>query len=65
MCTTSSLPRCCDYAPKGYAMDKDRVEGLAKKVSESIKEAIGKITGDSMTQAKGIAEKAARDLAKE
>lgn len=60
-------------------MDKDRVEGLGKKVSGSIKEAIGKITGDTKTQAKGVAEKAAgtaqnavgsakdaaRDLAKE
>jgi len=79
MRTTGSLPRCCDYAPKGCAMDKDRVEGLGKKVSGSIKEAIGKITGDTKTQAKGVAEKAAgtaqnavggakdaaRDLAKE
>ncbi len=59
-------------------MDKDRVEGLGKKVAGSIKEAIGKITGDTKTQAAGVAEKtsgtaqnavggakdAARDLAK-
>ncbi len=38
-------------------MDKDRVEGLGKKVSGSIKEAIGKITGDGATQAEGHAEK--------
>lgn len=60
-------------------MDKDRAKGLGKKVSGSIKEALGKITGDTKTQAEGVAEKAsgtahnavggakdaARDLAKE
>ncbi len=39
-------------------MDKDRVEGLGKKVAGSIKEAVGKITGDTKTQAEGVAEKA-------
>ena len=39
-------------------MDKDRIMGLSKKVSGSIKEALGKITGDSKTQAAGVAEKA-------
>ena len=38
-------------------MDKDRIEGAAKKVSGSIKEAVGKVTGDSKTQAEGTAEK--------
>jgi uncharacterized protein YjbJ (UPF0337 family) len=40
-------------------MDKDRVEGAGKKVSGSIKEAIGKVTGDEKTRAKGKAEKTA------
>jgi len=40
-------------------VDKDRVEGLGKKVAGSIKEAVGKITGDTKTQAEGTAEKAA------
>ncbi len=40
-------------------MDKDRVEGLGKKVTGSIKEAIGKVTGDTKTQAEGTAEKTA------
>ncbi len=40
-------------------MDKDRVEGLGKKVAGSIKEAIGKVTGDTKTQAEGTAEKTA------
>lgn len=40
-------------------MDKDRIDGAAKQVKGSIKEAIGKVTGDSKTQAEGVAEKAA------
>lgn len=38
-------------------MDKNRIEGAAKQVKGSVKEAIGKITGDKSTQAEGIAEK--------
>ncbi len=38
-------------------MDKDRVGGIARKVMGSIKEAIGKVTGDTKTQAEGSAEK--------
>ena len=38
-------------------MDKDRVGGAARKVMGTIKEAIGKITGDTKTQAEGNAEK--------
>ena len=40
-------------------MDEDRVAGAAKRVKGSIKEAIGKLTGDTKTQAEGAAEKAA------
>ncbi len=40
-------------------MDQDRVEGLGKKVAGSIKEAVGKVTGDAKTQAEGTAEKTA------
>lgn len=40
-------------------MDKDRIEGAAKQVKGTIKEAVGKVTGDTKTQAEGIAEKAA------
>lgn len=39
-------------------MDKDRIEGAAKQVKGSVKEAFGKVTGDKKTQAEGIAEKA-------
>ena len=38
-------------------MNKNRVEGAAKEVKGSIKEAIGKITGDKKTQIEGVAEK--------
>jgi len=40
-------------------MDKDRIAGRAKQAKGSVKEAIGKITGDSKTQAEGSAEKTA------
>jgi uncharacterized protein YjbJ (UPF0337 family) len=40
-------------------MDKDRIAGSAKKTKGSVKEAIGKVTGDSKTQAEGSAEKTA------
>ena len=40
-------------------MDKDRIAGAAKQVKGSIKDAIGKITGDTKTQAEGKADKLA------
>jgi uncharacterized protein YjbJ (UPF0337 family) len=40
-------------------MDKDRVEGAAHQAKGSVKEAVGKVTGDKKTQAEGVAEKAA------
>ena len=40
-------------------MDEDRLKGMGKQVSGSIKEAVGKVTGDTKTQAEGTAEKAA------
>jgi len=40
-------------------MDKDRIRGAAKQVKGSTKEAIGKITGDTKTQAEGAGEKTA------
>ncbi len=38
-------------------MDKDRTAGAAKQAKGSIKEAIGKVTGDTKIQAEGSAEK--------
>jgi uncharacterized protein YjbJ (UPF0337 family) len=40
-------------------MDKDRIEGAGRQAKGSVKEAVGKITGDAETQAEGAAEKAA------
>ena len=40
-------------------MDKNRVEGAARQVTGSVKEAIGKITGNKTTQAEGAAERVA------
>jgi uncharacterized protein YjbJ (UPF0337 family) len=40
-------------------MDKNRVEGAAKQVTGSVKEAFGKLTGNKTTQAKGAAERVA------
>ncbi len=40
-------------------MDKDRVEGAAHQVKGAIKEGVGKVTGDTKTEAEGAAEKAA------
>jgi uncharacterized protein YjbJ (UPF0337 family) len=44
-------------ASEGTVMDKDRLKGMAKQVSGSIKEAVGKVTGDRKTQAEGTTEK--------
>lgn len=38
-------------------MDDDRIAGAARQVKGSVKEAIGKMTGDTKTQAEGKAEK--------
>ena len=38
-------------------MDKDRIKGSGRQVKGSVKEAIGKVTGDRKTQAEGAAEK--------
>ncbi|MBP2303125.1 CsbD family protein [Azospirillum picis] len=40
-------------------MDKDRIEGAARSVKGSIKEAAGKLTGDTKMEAEGRADKAA------
>ncbi len=38
-------------------MDNDRLKGIGKQVSGSLKEAVGKVTGDTKTEAEGAAEK--------
>lgn len=36
--------------------DHDRIEGAAKKMGGDVKEAVGKVTGDSKLQAEGKAD---------
>ena len=38
-------------------MDKDRIEGSAKQIKGAVKDAVGKVTGDSKLQAEGKADK--------
>lgn len=38
-------------------MDKNRIEGTAKQVKGSVKEAIGRVTGDKSTELESAAEK--------
>jgi uncharacterized protein YjbJ (UPF0337 family) len=38
-------------------MDKNRVEGAAQKMGGKVKEAAGKVTGDSKLEAEGKADK--------
>lgn len=38
-------------------MDKNRIEGAAKQLKGSVKEAIGRVTGDKSTELEGAAEK--------
>ena len=54
----SGLPGSQD-TQKDLVMDKDRSEGPGKQVSGSIKEAVGKVTGNTETQAEGKVEKTA------
>jgi uncharacterized protein YjbJ (UPF0337 family) len=41
------------------SMDKDRIEGAKKQVVGSVKEALGKVTGNDRVEAEGTAEKTA------
>jgi uncharacterized protein YjbJ (UPF0337 family) len=41
------------------AMEKDRIRGTGKQVKGSMKEAIGKVTGNKRTEVEGTAEKIA------
>ena len=40
-------------------MDKDRVEGVGQQIKGAVKEGIGKVTGDTKTEAEGKADRAA------
>jgi uncharacterized protein YjbJ (UPF0337 family) len=39
-------------------MDKDRMEGAGKQAKGKIKETVGRVTGDTKTQAEGMYDKA-------
>ena len=39
-------------------MDKDRIEGAGKNIKGKIKEGVGKMTGDTKTEAEGKADQA-------
>ncbi|MDF3080567.1 CsbD family protein [Burkholderia sola] len=43
-------------------MDRNRIEGKLKQVKGSVKEALGKVTGDRETEAEGVAEQQAGKL---
>jgi uncharacterized protein YjbJ (UPF0337 family) len=43
---------------ENIVMDKDRITGAAKKIKGSVKETIGKATGDAKLQGEGKADKA-------
>ncbi|KWF16377.1 CsbD family protein [Burkholderia pseudomultivorans] len=43
-------------------MDRNRIEGKRKQVKGSVKEALGKVTGDRRTEAEGVAEQEAGRL---
>ncbi len=40
-------------------VDKDRVEGVGQQIKGAVKEGVGKVTGDTKTEAEGKADKAA------
>ncbi len=40
-------------------MDKDRIQGSAHQAKGKLKEVVGKVTGDTKTEAEGKAEKTA------
>jgi uncharacterized protein YjbJ (UPF0337 family) len=39
-------------------MDKDRIEGAGKQIKGAVKDAVGKVTGDTKLQGEGKADKA-------
>jgi len=45
-------------------VNKDQVDGLAKQVKGSVKQAAGKATGNRRTQAEGMADKVAGKVQK-
>jgi uncharacterized protein YjbJ (UPF0337 family) len=46
-----------NFTPMENYMDKDRIEGAGNQVKGSIKQAAGKVLGDTKLQAEGTADK--------
>ena len=46
-----------NFTPMENDMDKDRIEGAGNQVKGSIKQAAGKVLGDTKLQAEGTADK--------
>ena len=44
-------------------MDKDRIKGSAEQMKGKVKEGVGKVTGDTKTEAEGKAEQGRRQSA--
>jgi len=53
--TVGSLPNSLQET----TMDRNRIEGKLKQLKGSVKEALGKVTGDRETEAEGVAEQQA------
>jgi uncharacterized protein YjbJ (UPF0337 family) len=54
--------KCFDFSyivDRSKTMDKDRVEGSARKIKGDIKSVVGKVTGDSKLESEGEVDKAA------
>ena len=49
----------CGTGKNRWTMDKDRVKGTAHQAKGAVKEKVGKVTGDTKTEAEGKAEKVA------
>jgi uncharacterized protein YjbJ (UPF0337 family) len=55
----SDVLDCHGALQRAYdVMGKERIEGIGKQIAGSVKEAVGKVTGDAKIQAEGTAEKA-------
>src|SRR5690606_40591013 len=61
---TSAAPMCCSFPSRRKTMHKDEVKGSAKKVTGTVKDKVGKATGDKSMQAEGKAEKAEGSIQK-
>jgi uncharacterized protein YjbJ (UPF0337 family) len=51
------VPEWLQQRQENMVMDKDRIAGSAKEIKGSVKEAIGKATGDAKLQTDGRADK--------